>query len=353
MKLTGKEGEKRSCGRGRRFYTDENFQKGAKKGKMKSTFRYGAAMLCLFLLMGFHAPRVYAADSGPEISVQEITETADYESAESYVPMDIQTAAEGEFKLLKKVFVVDAAVSPSVLIEPNLTRLGCSYEYLETLKEELPGERETKSVQKKIEIVSSIKDPAAIAAEQEQTLAYDEGGFVGELALDAEKIVVEDGEKQSYSYTVTDTKIYTGLASQDPYLVPKEVSKNGVTLTLSETQWTPVGVLDDGSGQPASYTATVSYSGQGWGSKTVGYKAILPYSGEVVKEVPGKVKYTVVYGEVKPAVQAENMDKSTEGLEAAPKKSVPKQSIWLMAAGGVLLAGAAALWVLKRRGEQV
>ena len=65
------------------------------------------------------------------------------------------------------------------------------------------------------------------------------------------------------------------------------------------------------------------------------------------------MKYTLVYGEIKPAAQAENMDKSTEDLDAAPKKSVPKQSIWLMAAGGVLLAGAAALWVLKRRGEQV
>ena len=114
----------------------------------------------------------------------------------------------------------------------------------------------------------------------------------------------------------------------------------------------PVGVLDDGSGQPASYTAMASYSGQGWGSKTVGYKAILSYSGEVVKETSGKVKYTLVYGEVKPTVQTENMDKSTDDSEGAPKKSVPKQSIWLMAAGGVLLAGAAALGILKRRGER-
>ena len=314
-------------------------------------------MLCLFLLMGLHAPRAYAEDSGSEISVQEITETADWESAESYVPMDIQTAAEGEFKLLKKVFVVDAAVSPSMLIEPNLTRLGCAYEYLEMLKEELPGERETKTVQKKVVIESSINDPALIAAEQTQSIAYDEGGFVGELALEPEGIVVEDGEKQNYSYTVTDTKIHAGLASQDPYLVPKEISKNGVTLTLSGIEWTPVGVLPDGSGQPASYTATASYSGQGWGAKTVGYKAILPYSGEVAKEASGKVKYTVVYGEMKPAVQAEIMDKSPEvssqNSEDGEKKAVPKQSIWLMAAGGVLLVGAAVLGILKRRGERI
>ena len=110
--------------------------------------------------------------------------------------------------------------------------------------------------------------------------------------------------------------------------------------------------MEDGSGRPASYTATASYSGQGWGSKTVGYKAILPYSGEVVKEVPGKVKYTLVYGEVKPAAQLKIMDKSLETADDVPEKTVPKQAIWLMAAGGVLRAGAAALWVLKRRGER-
>ncbi len=111
--------------------------------------------------------------------------------------------------------------------------------------------------------------------------------------------------------------------------------------------------MEDGSGRPASYTAAASYSGQGWGSKTVGYKVILSYSGEVVKEVPGKVKYTVVYGEVKPAAQLETMDKSIETAEDGPKKTVPKQAIWLMAAGGVLLVGAAALGILKRRGERL
>ena len=111
--------------------------------------------------------------------------------------------------------------------------------------------------------------------------------------------------------------------------------------------------MEDGSGLPASYTATASYSGQGRGSKTVGYKAILPYSGEVVKEIPGKVKYTVVYGEVKPAAQLETMDKSTETVEDESKKTVPKQAIWLMAGGGVLLVGAAALGVLRRRGERI
>ena len=230
---------------------------------MKINFRSGAAMLCLFLFMGLGAPKVYAEDFEPEISVQDITENTTWEGGESYVPMDIQIGTEDDFKLLKKVFVVDEDVSPSVLIEPNLTRLGCSYEYLETLKEELPGESETKTVQKNVVIESDTKDLTVLAAAQEPTLPYDENGFAGELVLDEAGITVQDGEKQSYSYTVTDTKTYAGLAAQDPYLVPKEVSKNGITLTLSDIQWVPAGVQADGSGLPASYTAIVSYAGRG------------------------------------------------------------------------------------------
>ena len=51
---------------------------------------------------------------------------------------------------------------------------------------------------------------------------------------------------------------------------------------------------------PASYTATATYSGKSWGSKVTGYTATLPYSGEVTKEIPGKVQYTLVYEEITP-----------------------------------------------------
>ncbi|MCI8602413.1 MAG: hypothetical protein HFE45_12635 [Oscillospiraceae bacterium] len=309
---------------------------------MKINFRSGAAMLCLFLFMGLGAPKVYAEDFEPEISVQDITENTTWEGGESYVPMDIQIGTEDDFKLLKKVFVVDEDVSPSVLIEPNLTRLGCSYEYLETLKEELPGESETKTVQKNVVIESDTKDLTVLAAAQEPTLPYDENGFAGELVLDEAGITVQDGEKQSYSYTVTDTKTYAGLAAQDPYLVPKEVSKNGITLTLSDIQWVPAGVQADGSGLPASYTAIVSYAGRGWGSKTASCKVTFPYSGEVTRKTAGQVKYTLVYGEVKPVQMTEE-----NPIEMAETPSKHSSAFWLTLSGGGLLTAAAVLAAWK------
>jgi len=286
------------------------------------------------------APTVCAEESPqPEVSVIDITEGAPPEVAGKYLPAKIWTEEEDGFHLLKKRFVVDAGVSPWELMEGSITRRGISYQYLEMVKEELPGSTETKTASRKETIATGSKDQNTIAAQAEQTVSYEQDGFKGELTLDSSGIVAEESGRQSYSYGINDTRTYTGLASNDPYLVPKEVNKNGITLSLQDIQWTPAGVKLDGSGLPASYTATASYSGKGWGSKAAGYTATLPYSGEVTREIPGKVQYTLVYEEILP--------------EPVEEKDTVSP---LLVSGGIALAAAAGLagWnlqALKRRKE--
>lgn len=298
-----------------------------------------AALLTAIMIAA--APTVCAEESSqPEVSIIDITEEPLPEPAGEYLPTKIWTEEENGFHLLKKTFVVDAGVSPSELMEGSITRRGISYQYLEMVKEELPGSTETKTVSQKETISTGSKDKNAIAAQAEQTIPYDQDGFKGELMLDSSGITAEESGRQSYSYTINDSREYTGLASNDPYLVPKEVNKDGVTLALNDIQWTPTGVKPDGSGQPASYTATASYSGKGWGSKVTGYTATLPYSGEVIKEIPGKVQYTLVYKEIPP-----------EPVQEEPAGVSP-----LMVSGGIALAAATGIagWnlqALKRRKE--
>ena len=225
-------------------------------------------------------------------------------------------------------------------MEGSIIRRGISYQYLEMVKEELPGSTETKTVSQKETISTGSKDKNAIAAQAEQTIPYDQDGFKGELMLDSSGITAEESGRQSYSYTINDSREYTGLASNDPYLVPKEVNKDGVTLALNDIQWTPTGVKPDGSGQPAGYTATVTYSGKGWDSKVTGYTATLPYSGEVTKDIPGQVQYTLVYEEIPP-----------EPVQEEPAGVSP-----LLVSGGIALAAATGiagcnLQALKRRKE--
>ena len=298
-----------------------------------------AALLTAIMIVA--VPAVCAEDSPqPEVSIIDITEDTLPEPAGEYLPAKIWVEEEDGFHLLKKTFVVDAGVSPSDLMEGSITRRGISYQYLEMYQEELPGSTETKTVSQKETMSTGSKDQAAIAAQAEQTIPYDQDGFKGELMLDSSGITAEESGRQSYSYTINDSREYTGLASNDPYLVPKEVNKDGVTLALNDIQWTPTGVKPDGSGQPASYTATASYSGKGWGSKVTGYTATLPYSGEVIKEIPGKVQYTLVYKEIPP-----------EPVQEEPAGVSP-----LMVSGGIALAAATGIagWnlqALKRRKE--
>ena len=265
----------------------------------KTRRRTAAALLAAAIVAT--APTVCGEESPqPEVSIIDITEDIMPEPAGEYLPTKIWTEEEDGFHLLKKTFVVEASVSPSELMEGDITRRGISYQYLEMYKEELPGSTETKTVSQKETIATGSKDQNTIAAQAEQTISYEQDGFSGTLTLDTAGITTEESGRQSYSYGINDTRTYTGLASNDPYLVPKEVNKNGATLSLQDIQWTPTGVKPDGSGLPASYTATASYSGKGWGSKVTGYTATLPYSGEVTKEIPGKVQYTLVYEEIPP-----------------------------------------------------
>ena len=301
-----------------------------------------AALMAAFLVAA--APAVCAEDSPqPEVSIIDITEDTMPEPSGEHLPTKIWTEEEDGTRLLKKTFVVDAGVSPSELMEGSITRRGISYQYLEMVKEELPGSTETKTVSQKETISTGSKDQAAIAAQAEQTIPYEQDGFSGKLTLDTAGITAEESGRQSYSYGVNDTREYTGLASNDPYLIPKEVTKNGVTLAINDIQWTPTGVKPDGSGQPASYTATASYSGKGWGSKVTGYTATLPYSGEVTKEIPGKVQYTLVYEEIPPELP--------EPVQEEPAGVSP-----LLVSGGIALAAATGIagWnlqALKRRKE--
>ena len=298
-----------------------------------------AALLTAIMIVA--VPAVCAEDSPqPEVSIIDITEDTLPEPAGEYLPTKIWTEEEDGFHLLKKTFVVDAGVSPSDLMEGSITRRGISYQYLEMYQEELPGSTETKTVSQKETVSTGSKDQAAIAAQAEQTIPYEQDGFKGELVLDSAGITAEESGRQSYSYGINDTRTYPGLASNDLYLVPKEVTKNGVTLALNDIQWTPTGIKPDGSGQPAGYTATASYSAKGWGSKVTGYTATLPYSGEVTREIPGKVQYTLVYEEIP--------------LEPVPEE--PAGVSPLLVSGGAALMAAAGLagWnlqALKRRKE--
>ena len=156
-----------------------------------------AALLTAIMITA--APAVCGEESPqPEVSIIDITEDIMPEPAGEYLPTKIWTEEEDGFRLLKKTFVVEASVSPSELMEGNITRRGISYQYLEMYKEELPGSTETKTVSQKETIATSSKDQNTIAAQTEQTISYEQDGFSGTLTLDTAGITTEESGRQMH-----------------------------------------------------------------------------------------------------------------------------------------------------------
>ncbi|MDL2232335.1 hypothetical protein LJC63_01975 [Ruminococcaceae bacterium OttesenSCG-928-L11] len=240
----------------------------------------------------------YAAE--PElpdgVTVTDITEhgvETDYTLPEHY-PTDIQTKTEDGVKLLLKTFEVGQDVQPSALMEDGLAQNGVEYELRDILRKTAPDGQESKTISQSVTVSCESDKREDILSLLPESIAYAESGFTGQLSLDESSISIEVESSEGYRYAISDTREYTGLVRNDPYLIPKTVQKSGVTLTLCDVKWSPGADYDP---NPASYSATAYYSGSASGSRPSGYTASATYSGEVVKAVPGNITYTLVYTE--------------------------------------------------------
>ena len=282
---------------------------------------------------------VYAAEPElPEgITITDITEYAaatEYTLPQFY-PTDIQTKTEDGVKLLLKTFEVGADISPSALIEANLTQNGVEYELRDITRQTFPDTQERKTVSQSVTVESDSDKTKDILPLLPKSMDYSESGYIGQLLLDEASISTEVESTEGYRYAVTDTREYPGLVRNDPYLIPKTVQKSGVTLTLCDVKWSPGSDYDP---NPSSYSATAFYKGSANGSRPSGYTAAATYTGEVVKTVPGNIIYTLVYA-AKPIAPVE----LPEEINLMPV---------LFGLGGVLLVGGmvtVVVFLLRRR----
>ena len=187
---------------------------------------------------------------------------------------------------------------PQALVEESLTRRGITYQVSDILLRELEGDSQTKPVNKAVTIPAETDDTEELLTLLSPTLEYGEDGYAGTLSLDPSSISAKAADTTSYSYTLKDTREYTGLDRNDPYYIPKSAEKNGVTLTLADVQWTPMASAGDNSEVPSLYRATAVYTGTAWGSKADGYLVTASYTGEATKTEEGQKMVSIVYEEV-------------------------------------------------------
>ena len=247
---------------------------------------------------------VNTENGGASISITDITPREEQEDeTESsfqtgYYPIAIETAEDAGVRLLVKTFLVPEGTDPQALIEESLTRRGITYQVSDILLRELEGDSQTKPVNKAVTIPAETDDTEELLTLLSPTLEYGEDGYAGTLSLDPSSISAKAADTTSYSYTLKDTREYTGLDRNDPYYIPKSAEKNGVSLTLADVQWTPMASAGDNSEVPSLYRATAVYTGTAWGSKADGYLVTASYTGEATKTEEGQKMVSIVYEEV-------------------------------------------------------
>lgn len=250
-----------------------------------------------------------ADENGTSIAITDITPREDEENAQtagqqtnyragSFYPIEIQTAEEGGIRLLVKTFLVPQGTDPAALIEEGLTRRGVEYQVSDILRREVAGESESKTVTETVAMPSETDDAQELLELFTGSIPYSQDGFAGTLTLEPESIKTKAADTEGYSYTLKDTKEFSGLDRNDPYYIPKTSQKNGVALQLADVRWEPMASAAENSEVPSLFSATATYTGTAWGSKASGYLATATYSGEVRKTSAGDLLVSVVYEEI-------------------------------------------------------
>lgn len=289
-------------------------------------------------------------------------------SSLKYYPFEITNVKEEDIMLVVKSFEVPAGTNPQELVEPGIIRKNKQYIARDILEKKLQGSNDEKEASTDVTVSVDSKDKdkaiAAIKAQMGETKAYDSGGYSGTLHLDPDSITFEQSGTTSYSYQVTDTREYTGLERNDPSLISKTITKNGVTLNMQDVEWVSMGSTVSGDSIVQTYKAVVSYSGTANGTKASGYTAKAIYRGMVSKETHGGYIYSIIYAPYDTTTFAiDTPDNALTDADVAASKSgqsnplsFPAIPSWLiysvlgvLATILLLISGACGLKALKKR----
>lgn len=229
----------------------------------------------------------------PALAAELPDTTAPPRSAELY-PTQIVETVEGDHLRLEKIYLLTAADNPANIPVEDFEREGYHYTLLDVTRQDLT-ESDSKEYSETYTVESATKDMDKIMPQLPATREITtEDGYTGVLTLDTASIQVEAAGYASSSRTVTATRSYPNLSDADASFIPKSITDDGRTLTLSDIQWQEDGTF---------YNATATYTGTASSSYATGYTVTAEYAGEVVKTISGSMVYTAIFSGV--PIQAE------------------------------------------------
>lgn len=194
-----------------------------------------------------------------------------------------------------KTYALAPETDPEELKEPDFEYEGYLYTWAYTLKQENPY-LNTISATETVTVETAKNDLALILAELAPTRPYDDGEYIGELALDHTSLSTEAAGYTTRYSTTTETKVIGNLDRNDMSYVPATTVKNGKTLSLANVDWQVTGTALMGEALvPSQYQAVATYSASSSYQAATGYVTTAEYRGDVVSTGIESITYTVVY----------------------------------------------------------
>ena len=152
----------------------------------------------------------------------------------------------------------------------------------------------TEEQTKTLELSTNKKDK--ILDSFEESIKYDDGEFSGDLYRQDNSLKITPIKHGKYEKVFTIDKQYTNLNKADLDYIPKEITEDGYTYSLTKCEWN---IAENENIQnismPKSYTATTTYKAVKTLEYPYTYKCELTYNGEISKVSKDTVQYTLTY----------------------------------------------------------
>lgn len=218
-------------------------------------------------------------------------------AAATLYPIDVQKSKTQTGYAIEKIYEVSAQQSPDEIPKAAFELDGVTYQFVELLREASIPQTDMQEQTQTLTVTSKSKEWDELLSILPTEKAYQsDDGYMGTLKLDPNSIKTEIAGYGESTKTVHITHKYTGLANADLQNIPKTIVSNGITYTLSDTQWQVENVqaIDD---FPIAdrYTAIATYKGTQTSSYVKGYNVTASYTGVVSKTYIPTVRYTAIF----------------------------------------------------------
>ena len=195
---------------------------------------------------------------------------------------------------IRKVYDLGPDEDPAGISRSGFDQEGYHYTLNDLLKQESP-EHEERFHTETVTLDSKNKDMESVLsllpAQREFTT---DDGLTGILSLKLDTVQVDVAGYGSSTRAVSATRTYPNLSGQDTSYIPKEITDNGRTLTLSTINWQTDGYSGD-EGYSDHYTAIATYTGSATSSYVKGYVVTADYCGTVSRIALNKVRYVAIF----------------------------------------------------------